>query len=132
MREIKFRAWYTEDEPPLMFEQVRERDRLLFQMAKDHNLAYEFATPWIDDDWILERYTGRHDRNGKEIFEGDIVEQIVTYDGKEQRSNRAPVECIDVGFWWWGNYGSIQDALTCFPVEVIGNTHENPELLEEQ
>lgn len=97
---------------------------------------------WIVDedsvtgDWIvnndihLMQSTGLKDKNGKEIFEGDIVD----YKGRE-----AVVK-------WHGSYASfiyrfvdgLQERvsewdplfLACYHFEVIGNIYENPELLE--
>lgn len=79
---------------------------------------------------ILMQSTGLKDKNGKEIFEGDIVD----YKGRE-----AVVK-------WHGSYASfiyrfvdgLQERvsewdplfLACYHFEVIGNIYENPELLE--
>ncbi len=46
-------------------------DGLYFVMAADPRIRYEFAVPFVDDDWILDRFTGRYDKHGTKIYEGD-------------------------------------------------------------
>lgn len=89
------------------------------------------AGDWIvNNDIHLMQSTGLKDKNGKEIFEGDIVD----YKGRE-----AVVK-------WHGSYASfiyrfvdgLQERvsewdplfLACYHFEIIGNIYENPELLE--
>jgi hypothetical protein len=80
--------------------------------------------PWLKDGNEPDRSTGLLDKNGKEIFEGDII-SIPDYP--------AHAEVI----WWNGGFlakgGWLSGDDLCFYNEqstVIGNIHENPELLE--
>ena len=72
------------------------------------------------------QYTGLTDRNGKKIFEGDIVnytEEIETKSkGKETLKGIYKVEFEYCGF-------SPLDCLACNHLEIIGNIHDNPELI---
>jgi len=105
MREIKFRAWdiynkemvYSETPPSFSFWKW---------------FAYDSRTPLME-------YTGLKDKNGKEIYEGDIVKS-------EYRDN-----LIIIIIKWREKKAqwSIEDFGI---VEVIGNIYENPELLDKE
>ncbi len=78
-------------------------------------------------------WTGLHDKNGTEIFEGDILRHSYYFDyGQwgELKPITTPVEVKWIGtsfspFQGWSGYG--QQLETC---KVIGNIYENKELLE--
>lgn len=79
------------------------------------------------------RFTGLHDKNGKMIFEGDIVDcwsEGVNAKGTVQQR----VDGLWIIYPAWQNtimWGLCPDEYTKTTVEVIGNIHDNPELLEE-
>lgn len=87
--------------------------------------AYDFYLE--DEDAILMQSTGLHDNNGKEIFEGDILDsEIYPANGAvEYRANLGMwVNCLkEYSYYeYLGNVASNR--------EIIGNIYENPELLE--
>ena len=87
------------------------------------------------DGLILEQFTGLKDVNGKEIYEGDIVQPVLSYTNSKigkpfevKKGNYVYVKWIakDVsskGFGVDGYYFSNE-------IQTVGNVHENPELLE--
>ena len=80
------------------------------------------------------QYTGRNDRNGKEIYEGDIA--LMDYSdfntGKDGQTY-AVVRWIDdrAAFVWDAGLNYYADMRNADNVEICGNIHDNPELLED-
>ena len=69
------------------------------------------------------QYIGLTDKNGKKIFEGDIV--------KYKNSSPCQIAYIDSQFvMMWKNFYRNFERVYDDEIEVIGNIHDNPELLE--
>lgn len=122
-RELKFRAWDKENE-----EYRNGYDVLL---RYDGSAISRYALGALDTDMpvnaIIEQYTGLKDKNGKEIYEGDIV-KIEAY----SRFYQVVYRKWDCSFVFENDeYEDIVHIFKDFPdkYEVIGNIHENPELL---
>lgn len=114
MREIKFRAW---DNGAKMYQTMAPMINI--HTGEISNLPGRF---------ILEQFTGLLDKNGKEIYEGDIVSQFI---GKSYYTGPAVVKYTiteyHCGYYIRGLELGIERCETC---EIIGNIHENPELLK--
>ena len=130
MREIKFREWGNEHNRYCDLVALDELGRWI-GWIKSSGVYLTTA------DIILEQYTGLKDKNGKEIYEGDIVrEDIEVGDDDIDGEYRYQVVWDEETLCWSlsPNYGPIHKDLweTNLSREVIGNIHENPELLGEK
>jgi hypothetical protein len=76
--------------------------------------------PENDDDFILMQFTGLHDKNGKEIYEGDIV-------GSSWGYPHSKVGIVDFENIIYAKH----ECVIPDDLEVIGNIYEHPELLKE-
>ena len=77
------------------------------------------------------QYTGLHDKNGKEIYEGDII-GYKDWEGKMRidgvvKYGEFNCSCCEGVYGWYVDYGDIR-AINIH--EVIGNIYDNPDLLE--
>lgn len=130
MRELKFRAWDKENE-----EYMNGYDVLL---KYDGSVISRYALAVFDTDMpvnvIIEQYTGLKDKNGREIYEGDIIQEEIDFNSKMTDGVFTYVVEWDsdtLCYGLRGNSNSIHDELweVNASVEIIGNVHENPELL---
>ena len=121
MREIKFRAWVKDATTG-----ERMCNRVRWLDLDNQRICTESGMQ--PDEFILMQYTGLKDKNGREIYEGDILI------GKERELICVVTVVWDrSGYWTYKGYskelrgGYLTDLRR---VEVIGNIYENPELLE--
>lgn len=120
MRELKFRIWSEEDK------QYRS-DIRVSDLVIDIDGAPSTIYSAEGDRFDIEQYTGLKDMNGKEIYEGDVVRWMDDYD------ENAYINFDEGCFWvsWPINSERINGDMVD-DLEIIGNIHENPELLEEK
>ena len=145
MREIKFRAWDNLEKDYLNEEDIAI-DNLgnifIFERYdnNDSDLWYTRLLPDLDNKrHVIEQYTGLKDKNGTEIYEGDIVEvkhsdwteptiHVVKWCGDE----KYPAFNLKPELDEEANSIALVAQSDFFSVKVVGNIHENSELMEER
>lgn len=79
------------------------------------------------DRFVLMQFTGLHDKNGKEIYEGDVLQ----INGEEGKKYVAVIEWEPSTAKFWANdNGGSWAAIRWNQDEVIGNIYSNPELIK--
>ncbi len=121
-REIKFRAWDSS------FNKIIDEENRDYHIYLDGCLSDCMDTNLFQSEYILMQFTGLKDKNGKEIYEGDLVCIDGIYIGV--------VKFDDAAYYFKSNQDTINNCwlhmfVSDVSYEVIGNIYENPELLEE-
>ena len=136
MREIKFRSWDKKEKQMTYFTLEQLIDSIGFEYVIPENLIRLAPIPIGDrNNKIRMQFTGLLDKNGKEIYEGDILE-VHRY-GLEEK-HRTVVRFESGGFILEDDFGeavTIGWAIDSWDDDghkysVIGNIHENSELLK--
>jgi uncharacterized phage protein (TIGR01671 family) len=118
MREIKFRAW----------------EKNMKQMIPVNQINFETGIINSDSAWRmfneveLMQYTGVKDRNGKEVYEGDIVKHAVF--GIKDITWGSDYDCLkgNKGFMYNNTLAFLHDR-DAEEIEIIGNIYENTALI---
>lgn len=141
-REIKFRAWDKLEKRMGEVSCIKFRNVQYSQVFVRFKQLGKIVDEWFNYDEgscnnvILMQYTGLKDKNGKEIYEGDIVKIAGRYFKDSKVEHNFKVE-YDESRAWFGVLDALHTvSLNDFDyeedLEVIGNIYENPELLEVQ
>lgn len=109
MRELKFRVWFKEHYDYYKLDDFCGVDNRYFL-----------------EDTIVEQYTGLKDKNGKEIYEGDILR----WENSKFSFEDNGVVVYEHGGWCVTNtICTLWACITLYKAEVVGNIHENKEFL---
>lgn len=163
MREIKFRGkekiggvWlfgsyiYTNDDKnnPFRTNPPKEKHQIMFYESSDWNMGgWNYAEVRKE---TIGQYTGLKDKNGKEIYEGDVVEWVFFYERLGANMGVKECDTIVKGIIRWRQGGFVLEVIendfenagyysisalytdTESDVEIIGNIYDTPELIKEE
>lgn len=128
-REIKFRAW------------SKSENKMYYRVLVGNTLTDDpCSVVWQDEqkEWVnfdkycgvIMQYTDLKDKNGKDVFEGDIVESF--HYGRTRQAVIIKWSAEKIGFTEFRMHRIGYDEYELHTdISVIGNIYENPELLEE-
>ena len=97
-----------------------------------HHFRQEGDRPtWIDEATVGQ-FTGVYDKNGKKIYEGDIVRASINFHGKERKIKYEVKFDDDIDNDSFGEPLTMGYCLFGYDFEVIGNIYENKDLMKEE
>lgn len=150
-REIKFRAWCKQNKRFLkeysypnghsaLWMDITDGSLNLIEPTTDEGGCSSLDIQTINDDYgyeiVLQQYTGLKDKNGKEIYEGDICRSQDCCPDADFNLKYEDNPIGDVFYntdkgWFELNRNNIPVSFAD-NIEVIGNIYENPELLNKE
>lgn len=124
MRELKIRAWYKPYKQMCQVESLRFDGNGVYTAVLIEESFYDRRIVEADE-IVIEQYTGLKDKNGVNIYDGDIL-----IDDTGEPIEYWVVKFSDGGFI--GECAGVAESLfELTSLEVVGNIHEDHELLEE-
>ncbi|HGA1234406.1 TPA: YopX family protein [Streptococcus suis] len=132
---IKFRAWEIAGKRMVLVGSIDFRNKFIEYTYSPYNDSNRVVSEFLDFcDVVLMQSTGLFDKNGKEIFESDIVEWKHKDTGQLVRG----IVKYDTELGFWGMTDVRFNDLTAIGylankrVTVLGNIYQNKELVEEK
>ena len=134
-REIKYKAWLKEEKKMVIVETIDFSEKSIQYLEKNEIIdAYLLRTTFLEDVELMQ-YTGLKDRNGKEIYEGDILKYNFPYDGRLKHVSPVKFLETEASFGIKDRYGNeipLYRIAANNYFEIIGNIYENEELLKSE
>lgn len=131
MREILCRGKRVDNGELIEGFYAKSGDRTFILIDNDFAVGYVIMKEVYPE--TVGEYTGLTDKNGKKIFEGDIVE-CKWFNAMVRIEHRKHLIIFSDGSfcaeWYIGQDNYHNDLHNTFDIKVIGNIHDNPELLE--
>ena len=136
MRPIKFRAWdghkMIMPKDNAYYQHYISMCGSIVQKSSEGMDCFGGGDRWARAEPLeLMQFTGLKDSKGVDIYEGDIVSQKLNClwgDGRHNLEVRFNYDQFQAGNV--NSYSSLYSAVQSFDAEIIGNIHQNPELLE--
>nr|DAN93707.1 MAG TPA: YopX protein [Caudoviricetes sp.] len=131
---LKFRAWHNELGRMMLVKTMFFFANELEELELNDSIMND-NIPVYPDEIKLMQSTGLHDKNGKEIFEGDIIRYNIDVVDIKKHPTLGFYTVLDGREGFFGDGMSIDDFEEdakefSKTAEIIGNIYENPELLE--
>lgn len=126
MRIIKFRGYNSQNKEWLYGSLLKCSDSYLINPEDSDRIAVDDL---VVDPESIGQFTGLHDKNGREIYEGDIVHCSFGHIGSESTGTIIYQDAKFIIKWDGDGYMLSQDYGEKH-IEVIGKIHTNPELLK--
>ena len=134
MREIKFQAWDIDFKKMWIVMSLTREEQTPFMLVRESIESESCARP--SKLLKIRQYTGLKDNNGKEIYEGDIVEcqRFLPNYQKDRTIGYVTFETPAFFIITEEKHGKnwIDFDNDAEPYEILGNIYENPELLEKK
>ena len=130
MREIKFRAW-DKNKKDMIFDSIEFETRLLNSNSDGDGSRYIGFSNFHFNLFEIMQFTGLTDKNGKEVYEGDVVKGIEYWPFHPNESIDETIGEIIFDELLYGYSITDGNKPICHmdEIEVIGNVYQNPELL---
>ena len=135
MRTIKFRGKVLDEPNEWVYGYLDYANTIYQEKETENTKCCGIGIFKVDENTIGE-YTGLHDKNGKEIYEGDIVSKETFDDTKPNWRNISYAKVIYIeelaGFYLVNRDNKIlwEVSEDKYNIEGAGNIYDNPELLE--
>ena len=132
----KFRAWHSELGRMMSIKNMWFQDSCLEELELNDPVMNDYITAYPDEIKLMQS-TGLKDKNGKEVFEGDIITNGIDIVDVKRHQTLGFYTIIDGRESFFGDSISIKEFKEDVEeftqiTEIIGNIYENPELLEVQ